>query len=453
MTFDSYFNTSVEVVILSSRYWRTRPVATRAYICLKVLWGGSCRFFRDTRGVFALKLGLMAPVFLMLVGLGIDHARFVRDKGILQSAADAAALAAAKELSMTDVKYESLAAVAQAVVERHVAFRASRGEPASLRVATSVSSDPIEVAVQVTRPFEATFANLFGSSLPEVAAKATARIVGRPNICVLALSPQDIGAISLEKDARLTGQNCAVYSNSASSNGLKSKNSAILTATFICTRGGKDGGPGNFNPSPLLDCPSYDDPLADRPEPQVGPCDPKKPTRITSDTTLEPGTYCGLEIAGGARVTLRDGIFAFKDKPLVVKDGGALFSEAAGLYFSGAATMTFERQSTISLKAPVGGPMAGLLIFGSRSQSSKLVHQILSDDARTLIGTVYLPSSELRIDATSPIADKSAFTAIVVNTMRLYGGPHLILNTSYDDTEIPVPTGIRGVGQPVTLAE
>lgn len=69
-----------------------------------------------------------------------------------------------------------------------------------------------------------------------------------------------------------------------------------------------------------------------------------------------------------------------------------------------------------------------------------------------LIGTIYIPKGELRVDATSPIADESAYTAIVADKMRLYGGPHLVLNTNYDQTDVPVPAGIRGAGQPVALS-
>lgn len=96
--------------------------------------------------------------------------------------------------------------------------------------------------------------------------------------------------------------------------------------------------------------------------------------------------------------------------------------------------------------------MAGLLVFVSRSQKDSLQYKILSDDARVMVGTVYVPKGELIIDASNPIADQSAYTAVVADKMRLYGGPHLVLNTKYSDTDVPVPDGIRGAGQPVVLA-
>ncbi len=132
-----------------------------------------------------------------------------------------------------------------------------------------MTADPLEVEVKVTAGFRSLFKGLTLVSLPPISARAVARVVGKPNICVLGLNDSEVGTISLEQNARVTGQNCAVYSNSEHTQGLKAKNSATLTASIICTRGGMDGGPGNFTPSPLVDCPSFEDPLLSRPEPRL----------------------------------------------------------------------------------------------------------------------------------------------------------------------------------------
>jgi hypothetical protein len=51
-------------------------------------------------------------------------------------------------------------------------------------------------------------------------------------------------------------------------------------------------------------------------------------------------------------------------------------------------------------------------------------HSILSDDARTLLGTIYMPRGRLIVDATKPIADRFAYTAMVVQQLTLYDGPN-----------------------------
>ncbi len=424
--------------------WFPGAIRNRFFACL-----------RNSSGSIFPVFAFVLPVVLGFSGAAIDYARAISQRSAMQFAVDAAAMAAAKEIAMTDSSRESLTAVAEMVVKAQMAMRDALAVDQKPRVSLEVLSDPIQVNVSANLDFEPSFGHAFGVPVVVLGVTASARIVGRPNICVLALNPSVGGTLSLEHKARVTGDNCAVYSNSKHNMGVKSKNDALLEATFICSAGGVQNDGVNFNPFPLVDCPQFEDPLGDRPEPAVGACDPVKPTVITMNTTLLSGTYCGLEVKAGATVTLDGkggGVFVFKDKPLVIRNGGALIGLNAGLFFTGgSATFRFEMQSTIDLAAPTGGPLAGLLVFASRSKPPTGAFEILSDNARRLIGTIYIPKGELIVDAEKPVADKSAYTAVVADTIRLFGGPHLVLHTDYGATDVPVPDGVKGVGQPVRL--
>ena len=59
-----------------------------------------------------------------------------------------------------------------------------------------------------------------------------------------------------------------------------------------------------------------------------------------------------------------------------------------------------------------------------------------------LLGTIYMPKGRLIIDATQPVADKSAYTVLVVQQLDLYSGPNLVLNS---DMARP-GSGAPGVG-------
>lgn len=418
--------------------------------------GGKSRrepgFAADSRGSIVVAFALLLPVVVMLIGGAIDFGGAINAKFRLQSAIDKAALTAARELGLSDARRENV----PEAVERMVlaSMRPSLEQANSLVLETVVRDEPLEVRVVARQTSSPTFVG-FGSSSLEFELHAVARIVGRPNICLLALEPSGVGALSLEKQARITGQNCAVFSNSTHTNSIKSKNSAILTASLICSAGGKDGLNGNFVPEPLTDCPTFDDPLADRAEPLVGACNSALPSRVNSSRSLPPGTYCGgLEISGGAEVTLEPGIYVIKNGPLLVRDDAVLKGTDVGFYLTGNDARTrFDRRSSIDLSAARSGAMAGLLFFGARNQTKNVTHEILSDDARNLLGTLYFPSGRLHVDANNPIADRSAYTAIVARMVTLYGGPHLILNANYDQTDVPVPHGIRGAAQPVKLVE
>ena len=45
------------------------------------------------------------------------------------------------------------------------------------------------------------------------------------------------------------------------------------------------------------------------------------------------------------------------------------------------------------------------------------------------------------VDATKPVADRSAYTVLVVQQLDLYEGPTLYLNTDYRASEVPGPCG------------
>lgn len=418
---------------------------------------GPRRGFRaDERGSIAIKFALFSSLLLGILGISVSHGLVVRDETRLQGAVDAAALAAAREIGLADFKSENVQAIVEAVV---AAFLAKNHDNAfadgAVDIDTDLRSDPLEVEVTARQSVESPFAGILKTSLEDIEVRAVARVVGRPNVCVLGLDPDENGTISLEQQARVTGKNCAVFSNSSHKNSIKAKNSATMTASLICARGGKSGAHYNFTPDPITDCPSFEDPLASRPEPDIGSCSANDLVLNGVTRKLEPGTYCGgLMVTAGAKVSLDPGIYVFKDGPLVVEGSSTLEGDGVGLFFSGAgAVFDFKPASSISLSAPEDGGMAGLLFFESRSQSTKAKHRIGSDDARKLLGTVYLSRGELIVDADNPVADQSAYTAIVARAMRLYGGPHLVLNTNYNLTPVPVPDGIKGADQPVSLVK
>src|SRR5262249_2450070 len=127
---------------------------------------------------------------------------------------------------------------------------------------------------------------------------------------------------------------------------------------------------------------------------------------------------------------------------------------------------------TVDLSAPKDGPLAGILIFDDPSaalapgktppsnrgnaskgdNSAKRQHQILSNNARNLLGTIYTPQAQVIIDADKPIADKSAYTVLVVQRLNLYSGPNLVLNTNYGATDVPVPRGVGPYSAKMFLA-
>jgi hypothetical protein len=173
------------------------------------------------------------------------------------------------------------------------------------------------------------------------------------------------------------------------------------------------------------------------------------------DYALKPGVYCGgLIVGSNARATFEPGVYVIKDGPFVVDMNGRIEGDGVGFYLVGDdATFSFGPDSKIELSAPTEGLLSGILFFEDRAAAPGRTHSILSNDARTLLGTFYLPKSTLFVSTISPVADKSAYTAIIARKVRMAGGPTLVLNSNYALTDVPVPDGVGPVGGEVFLRD
>lgn len=420
---------------------------------------------------FALAL----PVLLGSVSAAVEYSRLLSRKSQLQSAADSGVLAGAALLKLANADDASVTSVTrQAIVGQ---ARGPADRLSSITVAIGDGRRSVSAVIEETVP------SIMGKllSLPSTTliVRATGQLVGSVRLCLLALDPSAKGAFDVEKKAQVTAEGCSLYSNSSSPSGIQGKDSATVRALSICSAGGFDGSKALFTPAPITDCAPIGDPLRDRPLPQAGidcvilsPSAQAGPTGgasnvVTGSVTLDPGTYCGgLKVTGTASVTLRPGIYVMKDGPLIVDKRASLSGQGVGLFFTDdKGGMRFDKDTTISLTAPTSGLMAGLLMAESRTVSNPVPvpidsavtpppppppggakamreYRIISDNARTMLGTIYLPAGRLIIDSSRPVADQSAYTVIVARQINLYEGPNLTLNANYGATSVPVPDGV-----------
>jgi Flp pilus assembly protein TadG len=407
------------------------------------------RFIQDKSGTAVVVLGLALPALVGGVAAAVDHANLASRRAKLQVAADTAALAAAKEFGIANADNARIAQVAKVVASSRIAGDAPGGTNA---VADARVINGSDVEVHIRETVKGALSNLVGLPTAELQVRAVAHSSGSVRLCLLALETADPAAIGLNQSASLTAERCSVLSNSRHPLGIVSRDGATLRAERICSVGGASG--TGYMPAPLTDCPARGDPLASRPAPAQGACDHTNHPPINTSRALSPGVYCGgLRVMGGAAVSLSPGTYVMRGGPLVVSGSATLSGENAGFYLTGQnASFNFGPQTTISLSAPKTGAMAGILFFRDRAAAPDQ-HFILSNNARRLVGTIYLPNSLLQIDAARPVADQSAYTVIVARQVRLFSGPNLVLNSNYNATDVPVPDGVGPLGANVSLVQ
>ncbi|RYG37614.1 MAG: hypothetical protein EON93_03335 [Burkholderiales bacterium] len=411
------------------------------------------RLFLSRSGSMALyATGLMLAATLIVGGV-VDYISLITQKQQVQSAADRAALAAAREMQIATKDDERLAVVARLIAKGAL----DNLDGVEVTARRLESGNAIEVSVtSAPRTF---FPGIIGMNAGPVRAQSVAEISGSA-VCMIGLEVKTKSTLFMQKKAAITARNCAIYSNSRNKEGITVQGDARITADFICSAGGvKVDKKLALSPAPLTDCPTVNDPLASRPPPSYGSCDFTK-YKLPKNTSqpLAPGVYCGgLEIEGTAK--LKEGVYVIKDGPLRVKNKGILIGKHVGFFLTGKdALINFEKDTKIELVGPRNGALAGLLFYEDRNVVAAdgtttieldpeglpkpKEHRIRSDDARELVGTIYIPRNRLLVDGDKPIASESAYTVIVAREFVLAEGPEIVLNADYEISDVPVPEGV-----------
>ena len=240
----------------------------------------------------------------------------------------------------------------------------------------------------------------------------------------------------------------------------------------MCSAGGFVGGVANYKNVPLIDCPKFEDPLAESIKaPVIGACDynnhlvglintakekdqKKGKVKLKLDSNgldvyeLDPGVYCGgINIGDGIHAVFNPGTYIIKDGIFDVNKRANLEGVNVTFIFSGVdAELSIGKDAYMDFTAQKTGPYAGILFMDDPSNMDGFKHDIKSNKASNLLGTFYFPKSTLTVDTNKPVADQSAYTIIVAKQIKLKGKPSLYLNSDYSATDVPVPPGVGPIG-------
>jgi Flp pilus assembly protein TadG len=425
------------------------------------------KLFQDEGGqstiIAAAFMGLVAMGFL---AFALDVGMLSRQKRMAQAAADAAALAAAEEVSAGASSNEQT--VANAIAKMNGFDTTLSTNPATVTLSTPSSgnySGSSYVQATVSRPVPTMFLRAFRSSWATMTVSATSIAGGSQTsqtcVCLEGTSGE---VLNLSNNAKLNATSCGLVDNSTSSNALGIVGSATLTALTLGTVSSNWNNSSNINNGGSIAS------STDIVQGITSTCGPTMPTAPTySSCVADPGgsygtftwgpasassvvCYNALTVgANGSTCTLNPGIYVINGGELHFESGANSHSNLGGngvfFYLTGSASLVIDNGANVNLvaggatesgggTAPTVGSYNGIVVYQAAADTQTV--QIQGGSSTFMNGALYAPGANI------DMANGSGGTiegGIVASSLTMAGGA--ILNATTDTNE-----GSLSIGSP-----
>ncbi len=426
------------------------------------------RFLKSEDGNVTILTAVFLPVLFAGGIMAMDHANTARYKILLQDAADAAALASAKELGyLSRLEGVDLDREIDRVAQSYVDLQLTPTQKPARSDASIVGEG--RVRVHAWREIKPILGELYGARTMVAEAYSTAEALGAEDLCMLLTwTDNSKHVLHLDQDAEILAEGCMLHANSRNEQAVELDGKSVATVGTICSAGGiKVSGNARIDGNAVDTCPRLDDPLemhSNNGGPissLLGTVGCMFPHEIEHEGPnpfhLMPGRYCDdVVLSGDADVTLAPGDYTFTGGELRIEDDAVVKGEDVALVFAGDSTgMSILDDADVSLSGRTAGDFAGMLIVSRQlfdgSQARKF--RIESPRVKELVGTILTPDDDILIDTDAPVGEGSAFTIVVTRTLQVKGQAKLVLNRDYGLTSVPVPGGFEGAERSLRLIE
>lgn len=403
------------------------------------------QFFAAARGRAGSVLPVLAvilPLLAGIIGLSVDAGLWYDSKRVVQTSADAAAIAGAFVVASGNTG--NLGAAALQDAERNGFVSAAPSAYAFNNPPTSgvYAGDPRAVEAVLTEHHSLLLASLFMSGDVAISARSVAQVRTTGTACVLALDPTAASAVNVSGSTTVDMTHCAVAANSTSSSAINLGGSSTLTAETLWTAGNYALGNSvdlDLAQPPAVNAWPLDDPFAGTTIPALGGCDETNLSIINETRTLTPGVYCnGLNLGSGSVVTLEPGVYYINRGNLTVAAQATLTCNcsAAGdgvtivLTSSGTAaqigTVTINGGANVTLNAP-SDPSAeytGLLFFQDPRATTSQTNKFNGGATMNLTGGIYFPAGHVDWSGNNSSGTPTC-TQIVAKTVTFIGNSYM----------------------------
>jgi hypothetical protein len=367
---------------------------------------------REESGQVAIMVALSLVCILGFVGFATDVGTFLHARRNMQIAADAAAIAGAKEIRVQVAGVPATVANIQAAGK---AASAQNGFTDGVNgTAVNIYPPPVDgpnkskagyVEAIVTQPQRTFFMGLFGFASAPVAARAVAFNGAKQDIqCIRANDPTGADTIHLQGSFTVDAPGCSVIDNSKDPNALVfTGGGGTLAAGFVGVVGGATGQTSDSSPAPTTGIAQTSDPLASQvtaPAPSTwGTCAPPVGTTWGPATTDGIVCYSGnIKVGSGVTVTMNPGTYVFTGN-LDLGGHGTINGTGVTLYFppGGSLGGGGNGNTTLNLTAPsttdATALYPGILIYQDANNTNTVSFN--GTPIVNMTGIIYAPTAEL----------------------------------------------------------
>jgi hypothetical protein len=390
-------------------------------------------------GSILVMTALVLTALLAITALAIDAAFMYDDRDQMAAAADAAALAGAREIRRSAAANLQTFANYEAVMHGFNPGGDTSVVVHNPPISGSFTGDPKYVEVILSRPVPTFFARLFGRNTMTVGGRAVAGSgVGSVSNFII-LDPTDHHAFNLTGGSNVVVGGSVLVNSSAIDAMNVGGGGSLDTAGGSFVVGGYTGGTYAQTPMTGATMPVPLDPFATRPIPVCNAA------LINGDATNEctvhsslvkfdagacptpqviwPGVYDGgITVTGGCHLEFKPGLYTYGGTVDFNISGAAIVTgTGVSIYNHGTGQLKIQNNTThVTWTAPTSGPNEAFLYWQAASQTEDVV--IGGGATVDFTGVIYAPTAQVQYTGGSVSPTVMPYTIFVVREFLMSGG-------------------------------
>ena len=374
-------------------------------------------------GTVIVVVAISLTAILAFVALALDGGILLDKRRQVQTASDAAALAAANDLyanwwitsTAYGAQFKGLDPNGSAKAAAKAAAAANGYVDGVNGCVVTVNIPPLsgpftgqachtEVIISHSQPQY--FSRVFGSQSVAYGARSVSRgRRGGINDAIICLDPTGKGALNTGGNGLLTVVGAPIQVNSNDPEAMIANGGGTMTAPQFLVSGSPGAstpGGGSFTGTIVPNSPPIPDPLANLPPPSTTGMATFNSVHQSGNKTsdLTPGIYHGGITASGGTLNLAPGIYYMDGGGFNISGQANLFATNVLIYNAPQSTsdkINITGQGTIVMSPMLTGPYQGILLFQDRTSTAPVSVSGSSGTTMTISGTFYAAAATLSV--------------------------------------------------------